>query len=290
MDKINASSIPTTDHPLHVLRWHHNESDDVSNHQPHDFLLNRLFRRSKKLKLRFNSLCEGNSLVTGEFPQQGPVTPPKKFAFHDIIMTLCDQNWCHGRKLLCAGTNFFTCFGQSKQFVYLLSKTATFRDVFRVASDAIRSLESGSASAQAVTDCCQTAQCHYWHQFWLIITRYSSTHLRSISHVVHKILFPKINLILHVNMKITPLIKISMFFGFGGKCCYIKIIIGKLCILYKYVSNEMNVYIVREYLSGGIVDNSKDLPQGQGETCCLTNVSVCSIYVSDHDCHISAVL
>ena len=44
----------------------------VSNHQPHDCLLNRLFRRrSKKTpKLSVTGLCEGNSPVTGEFPAQ----------------------------------------------------------------------------------------------------------------------------------------------------------------------------------------------------------------------------
>ena len=54
------------------LRWHHNERDSVSNHQPHDCLLNRLFRhRSKKtLKLRVTGLCVGNSPGTGEFPTQ----------------------------------------------------------------------------------------------------------------------------------------------------------------------------------------------------------------------------
>ena len=42
------------------------------NHQPHDCLLNRLFRRrSKKTqKLRITGLCEGNSPVTGGFPTQ----------------------------------------------------------------------------------------------------------------------------------------------------------------------------------------------------------------------------
>ena len=52
-----------------VMSWW---GDDVSNHQPHHCLLNRLFRRkSKKIsKLRVTGLCEGNSLVTGEFPAQ----------------------------------------------------------------------------------------------------------------------------------------------------------------------------------------------------------------------------
>ena len=54
------------------LQWRHNECDGVSNHQPHDCLLNRLFRRrSKKTsKLRVTGLGEGNSPVTGEFPAQ----------------------------------------------------------------------------------------------------------------------------------------------------------------------------------------------------------------------------
>ena len=48
------------------LQWRHNGRNGVSNHQPPDSLLNRLFRhRSKKTsKLRVTCLCEGNSLVT----------------------------------------------------------------------------------------------------------------------------------------------------------------------------------------------------------------------------------
>ena len=67
-------------HPKHVvcrrlsailfslLKRRHNGRDGVSNHQPHDCLLNGLFRRrSKKTsKLRVT----GNSPVTGEFPLQ----------------------------------------------------------------------------------------------------------------------------------------------------------------------------------------------------------------------------
>ena len=57
---------------INVLQWRHNERDGVSNHQPHDCLLNGLFRRrSKKTsKLRVTGLCAGNSPVTGEFPAQ----------------------------------------------------------------------------------------------------------------------------------------------------------------------------------------------------------------------------
>ena len=54
------------------LQWRHNEHDGVSNHQPHDCLLNRFFRRrSKKTpKLHLIGLCAGNSPVTGEVPAQ----------------------------------------------------------------------------------------------------------------------------------------------------------------------------------------------------------------------------
>ena len=51
------------------LTWRHNERDDVSDHQPHDCVLNRLYRRGSKKtsKLRVTGLSAGNSPVTGEF-------------------------------------------------------------------------------------------------------------------------------------------------------------------------------------------------------------------------------
>ena len=54
------------------LQWHHNGHDSISNHQPHECLLNGLFRRrSKKTsKLRVTGLCAGNSPGTAEFPAQ----------------------------------------------------------------------------------------------------------------------------------------------------------------------------------------------------------------------------
>ena len=53
-----------------LLQWRHNDRDGISNHQPYDCFLNRLFRlRWKKTsKLCVTGLCEGNSLGTGEFP------------------------------------------------------------------------------------------------------------------------------------------------------------------------------------------------------------------------------
>ena len=60
------------DYDISSLHWRHNGRDSVSHHQPHDCLLNRLFRRrSKKTsKLRVTGLCVGNSTGTGEFPAQ----------------------------------------------------------------------------------------------------------------------------------------------------------------------------------------------------------------------------
>ena len=54
------------------LRWRHNERDDVSNHQPHDCLCNRLFRRRSKeiSKLCVTGLCAGNSPLIGVFHAQ----------------------------------------------------------------------------------------------------------------------------------------------------------------------------------------------------------------------------
>ena len=57
---------------IDTFQWRHNERDGVSNHQPHDCMLNRLFRRrSKKIsKPCFTGFCEGNSPVNDEFPAQ----------------------------------------------------------------------------------------------------------------------------------------------------------------------------------------------------------------------------
>ena len=54
------------------LRWCHNGCDSVSNHQPHDCLLNRLFRRRSKKTSLFclTGLCVGNSQGTDDFPAQ----------------------------------------------------------------------------------------------------------------------------------------------------------------------------------------------------------------------------
>ena len=72
---------------IQTLQWGHNEQDGVSNHHPHDCLLNRLFgsRSKKRSKLRVTGLCGGNSPGPVNSPHKGSVTR-KMFPFDDVIM------------------------------------------------------------------------------------------------------------------------------------------------------------------------------------------------------------
>ena len=78
------------------LQWRHNGHDNVSNHQPHDCLLNRLFRcRSKKTsKLRITGFCAGNSPGPVNSPHKWPVTR-KVFPFDNVIMLVEEINTCN---------------------------------------------------------------------------------------------------------------------------------------------------------------------------------------------------
>ena len=71
------------------LQWRHNEHDSVSNHQPCDCLLNRLFRRrlQKTSNLRVTGLCVGNSPGPVNSPHKGPVTRKMFPRHHDVIMS-----------------------------------------------------------------------------------------------------------------------------------------------------------------------------------------------------------
>ena len=75
--------------PHYSLQWRHNGHISVSNHQPHDCWLNRLFRRRSKktLKLRVTGHCAGNSPVNS--PHKGPITR-KMFPFDDVSWFLCE--------------------------------------------------------------------------------------------------------------------------------------------------------------------------------------------------------
>ena len=84
---------------IYPLQWRHNGHDGISNHQLHDCLLNRLFRRrSKKTsKLRVTSLCAENSPVTGEFPTQ-------KASYTENVSIW----WRHHTDICCVGDLFET--------------------------------------------------------------------------------------------------------------------------------------------------------------------------------------
>ena len=86
------------------LQWRLNDHDSVSNHRPHDCLLNRLFRRrSKKTsKLRVTGLCVGNSPGPVNSPHKGPVTR-KMFPFDDVIM-FCQENSIRSHRFHCEYT------------------------------------------------------------------------------------------------------------------------------------------------------------------------------------------
>ena len=84
------------------LQWLRNGRDSVSNHQPYDCLLNRLFRcRSKKTsKLCVTGLWAGNSPTAGEFPAQMASNAEKVsiwWRHHAGFATDCPCDvWCRG--------------------------------------------------------------------------------------------------------------------------------------------------------------------------------------------------
>ena len=87
------------------LQSRHIERSGVSNHQPHDCLLNRLFRHSSKKtsKLRVTGLCEGTSPVTGEFPTQRPSNA------ENVSIWWRDHAFCFNH------TNWRQCYHQNRK-------------------------------------------------------------------------------------------------------------------------------------------------------------------------------
>ena len=70
-------------HCSYPLQWHHNDRDGVSNHQPHNCLLNlfSMCRSKKTSKLCVTALCAENSQHTGQVTR-------KMFPFDDVIMII----------------------------------------------------------------------------------------------------------------------------------------------------------------------------------------------------------
>ena len=83
----NGRLVMTLPDVFYALQWRHNEPDCVSNHQPHDCLLNRLFRHRSKKHQSSASLAfvRGIHRGTVNFPHKGSVTR-KMFPFDDVIM------------------------------------------------------------------------------------------------------------------------------------------------------------------------------------------------------------
>ena len=95
------------------LQWRHNECDGVSNHQPHDCLLNRLFGRSQRKHQSSATLA----FVWGI--HRSPVNSPHKesvtrkmFPFDDVIM----QYHLLILMLVCAGWMMFWPFIRNPYF------------------------------------------------------------------------------------------------------------------------------------------------------------------------------
>ena len=75
-----------------ILQWHHNERDGISNHQPHDCLLNRLF----KAQIKENIKAPRHWPLWGKFTgDKGPVT---RKCFH--LMTSSWKYWVTHRWFL----------------------------------------------------------------------------------------------------------------------------------------------------------------------------------------------
>ena len=80
------------------LLWRHNGRDGISNHQPRDCLLNRLFRRrsTKSSKPCVTGLCAGNSPVTDEFPAQMASNAENVCIWWRHHAKHCQDPWHHG--------------------------------------------------------------------------------------------------------------------------------------------------------------------------------------------------
>ena len=92
-DPISTRKLCT--HRLITLQWRHNGHEGVSNHQLHDCLLNRLFRRRSKKpsKLRVTGFVSSASLAFVRGIHRWPVNSPHKWPvtrkmlpFDDVIM------------------------------------------------------------------------------------------------------------------------------------------------------------------------------------------------------------
>ena len=80
---------------IQIVKWRHNGRIGVSNHQPHDCLLNSLFRRRSKKYQRSASLAfvRGIHWWTVNSPHNGSVTR-NMFPFDDVKMKIQESLAC----------------------------------------------------------------------------------------------------------------------------------------------------------------------------------------------------
>ena len=124
-----------------ALQWRNYWRDCVSNHQLHDCLLNRLFRRrSKKTssKLHVTGLCAGNSLLTGEF-QMASVEISSKLLNHLSWrlnrICICMDWMC--RIIYFAGVNYYVCI---MQYVSLYTRNINHIMIIRILKSSLECL------------------------------------------------------------------------------------------------------------------------------------------------------
>ena len=77
-------SVTKSNH-VYALQWCHNEHDRISNNQPHDCLLNHLFRRRSKKTSASLTFVQGIHRWLVNSPHNEPVTW-KMFPSDDVIM------------------------------------------------------------------------------------------------------------------------------------------------------------------------------------------------------------
>ena len=104
------------------LQWRHNEHDGLSNHQPHDCLLCRLFKAPRKYQSSASlAFVRGIHRWPVNSPNKGPVTR-KMFPFYDVIMYITDD----GKSNECPFTNDATVKKRGKKNYTDPLKTTTF--------------------------------------------------------------------------------------------------------------------------------------------------------------------
>ena len=116
---------------LHSLQWRHNGRDGVSNLQPHDCLLSRLFRHiSKKSKLRVTGFCARNSPITGEFAAQMASNAENvSIWWRHHVLTMWNKRLIHARGMITPSSCHEMIWGANINFMDLQNNSAPLLDL-----------------------------------------------------------------------------------------------------------------------------------------------------------------